>query len=73
MLELTVFMPRHNIYWYAKISLVLPGEEAKTASQELEGDLSQNTPAHTLTRSFSFLSSLEGMRSLIKPANECLY
>lgn len=56
------FYGQYNIYWYAKISLVLR-REANTTSQELEKGHSQNTPAYPLTQSFSFLSSLEIIKS----------
>lgn len=59
------FYGQCNIYWYAKISLVLHGKEAKITSQELEKDLSQNTTAHTLAQLFSFLSFLEVIRSSV--------
>lgn len=58
------FYGQYNIYWYAKISLVLHGERVKITSQELERDFSQNTRAYTITQSFSFFSFLEVIRSL---------
>lgn len=56
------FYGQYNIYWNARISLVLHGE-AKTTSQELEKDLSQNTPAYTIAQLFSFLSTLKIIKS----------
>lgn len=62
-LELT-FYGQYNIYWSAKISLVLHGEGVKITTQGLERDFSQNTRAYTITQSFSFFFFLKIIRSL---------
>lgn len=60
-LELTVFTAGTTFIGMLRC-LVLHGE-AKITSQEVEGDLSQNTPAYTLAQSFRFLSSLQVIKS----------